>query len=340
MTLIRRFRSAAAIAAGLFCTTVAHSASLTPLPIIPFPTPLPLAPLLGQPAAGVQRGTLNNTRPTFTWTQGGLVTTFPQPAVANHFMVCVYPVGGSCTWPGTWSAAATNISRTEIIGLSGIRTGRYSYTFPAPSALPNNLLDTDVMWNVGACSTTAQSSCKLGTPRSAYFSTRNLTATDVQFDRTSSNTQGWIRADLIVKNDGTSASGAFTTVMILAEVLTSGGTCLTNPSAPGVQAGDEAILRDGSFVPISQLPANAMIVGITRWSLDLDDQLVQSSSLAAGAEFSVGYIDSYFTWRSGETERGYVGGGLADISLPGAPSVVREFAESDNTKFECKMVFK
>src|SRR5262245_968545 len=100
MTLIRRYRSLAAFAPAFLCAALAHSASLTPIAIIPQLPTVPLAPGLGQPAAGPQRVTVpNNTRPTFTWTQGGLVTTTPQPPVANHFMVCVYPVGGSCTWP-------------------------------------------------------------------------------------------------------------------------------------------------------------------------------------------------------------------------------------------------
>lgn len=329
------------IAAFLAALTIGSASAQTPLPF-PFDPPAraPHPASLGLPAAGTHEAILGNTRPTFTWTQGGWYTGPVLPG-AQWFIVCIGDPAqvAACSWPGTWSAAAASIPRVEIVnGISGIRTGRFRYTF-SPYALPSAalsdaLLDRALAWNVGACVTQNQSTCSFAAPRAIRFSTRNLVSAQLRDTRNSDGTYGYVNYTLTMSNTGTSNSPAFNAEIQYWQALESGGACVTDPTAPGLQGNDLAVLHDGRVLEIDQLPAGAAIEGIVHpASMGAVRENFSISGLDPGNLTAVTNRTYRFPWSLGETTHGVVAVGHADTS-----SSVQEFNETDNGIGNCKVV--
>jgi hypothetical protein len=313
----------------------AQAPSLPPRPTAPAP------PWTGMPAAGAHEAVAGNTRPIFTWAQGGwyIAQTYP---TANWFVVCLGDPAqvATCSWPGTWSAAAASIPRVEIVnGQTGVSTGRFRYTF-SPYALPasalgNKLLDRELAWNVGACVTQNQSTCSFGTPNTIRFSTRNLTSTSLTSTRNTDGTHGYITYALTVLNSGTSNSGAFDAEVEFWQAAESGGSCVTDPAAPGLQGNDQAVLRDGRIVELDKLPAGMAIEGIIHPNaMGSIMGAFTISGLDPGNSTTVFSEEYKFPWGMTETHA-FVAVGRADTS-----DSVREFNESDNRFGDCKVLFR
>jgi len=304
---------------------------------IPIPQLLnPLAPGLGAPQEGTHAATPATTRPTFTWTQGGMTVAQPPAPEANYFVVCLTTGTTACAWPGTWNAAATAIPRTEIVTWTGVRTGRYNYTFLAPGNLPANLIDRELKWNVGACRSQANSSCTFGTAKTVWFSTKDLRADNISDAHGSNGDLGFLDWDLVVRNEGSTASGPFGAGMVYVEVYSAGGNCLTDRNAAVVSPSDYAYLTNGTYVEVADLAANAAIVAIgpstpfwliaPRW---------MHPGLDPGASAVVGSINESFDWKAGETQVAFVA--IAEVDYSGT---LREFDENDNKRVECSVVFR
>jgi hypothetical protein len=326
LTTLRIATLCAALSIGL---ASAQTPSLPPRPTAPAP------PSTGMPAAGAHEAVAGNTRPVFTWSQGGwyISQTFP---AANWFVVCLGDPAqvANCSWPGTWSAAAASIPRVE-----NVNSGRFRYTF-SPYALPaqalgNKLLDRELAWNVGACVAQTQSTCSFGTPKTIRFSTRNLTATTLTSTRDSDGIYGYVSYSLTVSNTGTSSSNAFDADVELWQALESGGACVTDPTAPGLQGNDMAVLRDGRMVELDELPADAAIEGIVHPSaMGSIQHTFPIAGLDPGNSTSIFSEEYRFPWGGmTDTHRALVAVGRADTA-----DSVKEFNESDNGFGNCKVV--
>lgn len=328
------------IAAVYAALSIGSASAQTPGHSIDPPPRAPAPPSIGLPAAGAHEAVAGNTRPTFTWTQGGwyVSQTFP----ANWFMVCLGTPAqvAACSWPGTWSAAAASIPRVEIVnGITGIPTGRFRYTFspyaPPAAALGNKLLDRDLAWNVGACVTQSQSTCSFGTPKAIRFSTRNIVAADLIGNRSTDGTYGYMSYTLTVSNTGTSNSNDFDADVEFWQALESGGRCVTDPTAPGLQGNDLAVLRDGRIIELDQLPAGARIEGIIHPNaMGSIDDTFRISSVDPGNSTAVTGEEYRFAWGNMmDNHRALVAVGRADTSAE-----VQEFNETDNRIGNCKVV--
>lgn len=326
------------VALGSLWAFGAQAQMYRPLPQ-PIPIPLPAnpsAPGLGAPQEGTHLATPANTRPTFTWTQGGITVAQPQPPEASYFVICLNTGTTPCAWPGTWNAAATAIPRTEFVTWTGIRTGRYSYTFVPPAGLAANLIDRELKWNVGACRTQANNTCTFGTAKTVWFSTKDLRADNISDAHGSNGEDGFLDWDLVVRNEGSTASGAFGAGMVYVEVYSAGGNCLTDRNAAMVSPTDYAYLANGTYVQVQELAANATIVAIGRETpLWLVAPRFMHSGLNPGTSAVVGSIADSFEWESGETQRAYIA--IAEVDYAGA---IREFDENDNKRVECSVVFR
>ena len=315
---------------------------IEPFPIDP-PRRIPLAPSPGTPVAGIHEATAGNARPTFTWTQGGWSATQPGPIpIARWFMLCVGTPAqvAACTWPGTFSAAATAIPRVEIFNpITGISTGRFRYTF-SPYAMPaaalsNNLVDQDIAWNVAACAAESQNTCSFGTAKALRFSTRNLRGTEVTDNPNSDGTRGYMTYTFTLSNSGTSNSGAFETEVEFWQALESGGACVRDPNAPGLQGSDIAVLRDGRMIAISQLPPNTVVEGFVHPSaMGSIKGRSTLTGLDPGNSTAVTTMQYSFPWGGmNDNYRAFVAVGSADVT-----DSVKEFNENDNKAGNCNVV--
>ncbi len=327
----------ALVALGSLWACAAQAQYRPPPQPIPIPTLLnPLAPGLGAPQEGTHVGNTNNTRPTFTWTQGGMTVAQPQAPEANYFVICLNTGTTPCAWPGTWNAAATAIPRTEIVTWTGIRTGRYNYSFVPPANLAANLIDRELKWNVGACRSQANNSCTFGTAKTIWFSTKDLRADNLSDAHGSNGEDGFLDWDLVVRNEGTTASGAFGAGMAYVEVYSVGGNCLTDRNAAMVKPSDYAYLTNGTYVEVEDLAANAAIVAIgPQTPLWLIAPRWMHPGLAPGTSAVVGSIAEPFDWNAGETQVAFVA--IAEVDYADA---IREYDENDNKRVECSVVFR
>jgi hypothetical protein len=313
-----------------------------PFPIDP-PRRVPAAPTPGAPVAGAHVGTAGNTRPVFTWTQGGWYVNQPGPIpTAQWFMVCIGTPAqvAACTWPGTWHARATAIPRVEIINqFTGISTGRFRYTY-SPYAMPaaalsDTLLDQDLSWNVAACAADNHSSCSFGTAKAIRFSTRNLKGLEVTDNPSSDGMRGYITYTFTLSNTGTSNSGAFDTEVEFWQALEDGGACVRDPSHPALDGNDVAVLRDGRMIEISQLPANTVVEGFVHPNAMGS---IKGSSTLTGLDpgNSTGVMTQQYSFPWGgmnDNYRAFVAVGRADKG-----AAVKEFDETDNMAGNCNVV--
>jgi hypothetical protein len=318
------------------------NAQLHPIDPIPLPPRVPSAPTPGNPAAGPHVGTAGNTRPVFTWTQGGWYVNQPaQAPAAQWFMVCIGTPAqvAACTWPGTWHARATAIPRVEIINqFTGISTGRFRYTY-SPYAMPANalsdtLLDQDLAWNVAACAAESQNSCSFGTAKQIRFATRNLKGLEVTDNPSSNGTNGYITYTFTLSNTGTSNTGPFAAEVEFFQALEEGGACVRDRSHASLDGDDVAVLRDGRMIKISELPANVSIEGFVHPSAM--GSIKGSSSLTGldpGNSTAVMTQQYTFAWGTNQNYQAFVAVGRADKD-----NTVKEFNESDNTAGNCNVV--
>lgn len=346
MTLSRSFNAGLAVLCAVLSIGPA-AAQFRPLDPMPFPLDpprrTPTSPSPGAPVAAVHEAIAGNTRPTFTWTQGGWYVNQPGPIpAAQWFIVCIGTPAqvAACSWPGTFNAAATAIPRVEIVNpITGFSTGRFRYTF-SPYAMPaaplgNKLVDQNIAWNVGACAAQDQSSCSFGTAKELRFSTRNLKGLEVSDNPSSDGTRGYITYTFTLSSTGTSNSGAFETEVEFWQALENGGACVRDPNAPGLQGSNLAVLRDGRILQISQLPPNAVVEGFIHPSaMGSIKGRSTLTGLDPGNSTAVTTQQYSFPWGGMmDNYRAFVARGHADVA-----DSVKEFNENDNKAGNCNVV--
>jgi hypothetical protein len=118
--------------------------------------------------------------------------------------------------------------------------------------------------------------------------------------------------------------------------LENGGACVTDPTAPGLDGDDLAVLRDGRVIALDQLPAGAAIEGIVHpASMGGVRDRFSISGLDPGNLTAVTNQTYRFPWGMAETYHAVVAVGRADTS-----SSVQEFNETDNKIGNCKVVVR
>jgi hypothetical protein len=321
------------------------NAQFRPIDPIPLPPRVPSAPTPGNPAAGPHVGTPGDTRPVFTWTQGGWYVNQPiQAPAAQWFMVCFGTPAqvAACTWPGTWHARATAIPRVEIINpITGVSTGRFRYTH-APYAMPANalsdtLLDQDLSWNVAACALDNHSSCSFGVAKQIRFSTRNLKGLEVTDNPGSNGMRGYITYTFTLSSTGAANSGQFETEVEFWQALEDGGACVRDRNHPSLDADDFAVLRDGRKLKISELPANVAVEGFVHPSaMGSIRKRAPLTGLDPGNSTAVMTQEYSFPWGGmNDNYRAFAAIGRADHD-----DRVRESTESDNMAGNCNVVVR
>jgi hypothetical protein len=271
------------------------------------------------------------------WRQGGLSATQPQPPNAQHFRICIYDTsiaGQSCSSPTVqwiYAAGAAEIHRTAVNSPFGQPIpGAYAYRFEPPSGTVP--FDRWFVWQIGACTSQALTSCRYSVPGFLHLSTQNLTATDIAEQLTSKR----IFAGGEVQNNGSTASGTFRTdLYINRALLDPSGVCATNLSSAVVLPTDYVRTATGRSVPVQagNVPG---AVGITR-----DGSLNWFAKAEGYASVGIGMSATTVSLEES----------LSGVTLPAAflftvavnyPSVgdptVTEYDRSDNVRVECHVV--
>jgi hypothetical protein len=313
----------------------------------PFPpkrATVPLAPIAIAPVSGVARGSAYGAGLALSWAQGG--ASLARPPAAQHFVVCIGPAAaaGACAWPGQYNMPVASVPSTAYVHPQfGQQPGVRAYTWRLPGAATANLLDRDLAWSVGACTSTSTATCSFSARRDLYWSTRNLTKPDFQnVRRTSGSATGGMTMSITGDNAGDSATGPFRVSVQFLEALTDGRTqrCIEDVNAAGLADTDLVIFRSGASQELWSLPRDGAgrrvapgVAGISRPPqamppTDVSVSDVPANTATAMLAQNVGFS---FSWGSPPAPyKRFIG-----VIKLDANDDVREWDESDNGKGEC-----
>ena len=271
------------------------------------------------------------------WRQGGFSATQPQPPNAQHFHICIYDTsiaGQSCSTPTVqwvYAAGATEIHRTAVNSPFGQPiSGAYAYRFEPPSGTVP--FDRWFIWQIGACTSQALTSCRYSAYGYLNLSTKNVTARGIAEQLTSTR----IFAGGEVQNNGSTASGTFRTdLYINRALLDPSGVCATNLGSSVVLPTDYVMTATGRSVQVQagNVPG---AVGITR-----DGSLNWFAKAEAYASVGMGMTATTVSLEES----------LSGVTLPAAflftlvvnrPRVgdprITEYDPADNVRVECHVV--
>lgn len=174
----------------------------------PPPVPPVATPVLVRPAAGtVHRYDVGTAGTIFTWDQPaglGSSTYVPYPSI---FLQCLRRAGDPACSTGTANSSDLAGSLPSVPVRNFPNQAIVAYRYSPQKTVPDTHLDQPIEWQVGACRTGADSTCVKSAPRTLWFSTKDIAATNVSanpYNAYEYNVSGEVR------NLGSTDSGTFT----------------------------------------------------------------------------------------------------------------------------------
>lgn len=309
--------------------------------------PKPAPPVLVAPAGGsTLRGqAMAATSFQVKWNQWGVIGSTQQP-LPTFFAVCVKPASQAANCSFTPAHFVPTGSIPSVRLFNGLVHSGYQYTLSLPVAgtsIADSLLDIDLTLSVGACRGAGASACSFSPASALYLSARDLRATTISPDHTS--TQAVYEHKF--RNEGSTEIPNVPFIVSVNEwqaLINSMAQCRIDVTAGDVRMNPNVIVfldsGDGYFMPdywrifpTGSPPPPAKVVGMHVWNGGFNiwgANLQFASALPAGL---AGQTDYSFPVPGSERAKGFITYTFADST-----HLVREFDEANNRRAACNVV--
>lgn len=225
----------------------------------PPPSPQVAAPILVGPVGGtVYRYDVASAGTTFSWDQPAGLSASPYRRYPSIFLQCLRRIGDPACTTATASSSdlAGSLSSVPIRNLPNWTISAYRYS--PQKTVPATHLDQLIEWQVASCSSSADSSCVKSAPRTLWFSTKDIAATNISAN---AHTAYEYNVSGEVRNLGSTDSGTFTIQIATWAVIVDldQNACAKDPNHPYLRDNKALYVINSKGVPtqFADLPLDA-----------------------------------------------------------------------------------